>query len=80
MLVVPDPVSPGWLYDTDETRDDNPQLPMANIQDPVNSGGFYNGDNSRRDDVFSLVQWRITVVYIVNITIPINNIVNRHPL
>ena len=55
MLGVTDPVSPEWLYDTDETRDDNPQFPMEHIQDPADSGRFSNGDNSSRDDVSSIV-------------------------
>ena len=54
MLGVPYPVSPAWLYDTDETKDDNPQFPMEHIQDPADSGRFSNGDNSRRDDGSSI--------------------------
>ena len=54
MLGVPDPVIPAWLYDTDESRDDNPQSPMEHIQYLVDIGRFANGENSWRGDSSSI--------------------------
>ena len=54
MLGVPDPGSPAWLYDTDETRNNHPQFSMEHIKDPVEGVGLYHGENFRRDDCPSI--------------------------
>ena len=74
-----EPGGPAWLYDNDETSDNPPQLPMEHIQYTVKMGGSLMVTIPGCMMFLTMVQLRITVLYMGKLALPINSTAELYP-